>query len=100
MIDFRVGSVPDPSLQDSPSVIRVWKEDGSLLGEYTRYQKPDGTYEYRNAYGEVLGEWAMGQTTGDTAPVILYVSLAIAAVIVLVLFLFFSRKKKKQDKHR
>lgn len=100
MIDFRVGSVPDPSLQDSPSVIRVWKEDGSLLGEYTRYQKPDGTYEYRNAYGEVLGEWAMGQTTGDTAPVILYVSLAIAAVIVLVLFLFFSRKKKKQDNHR
>ncbi|MFR6331238.1 MAG: hypothetical protein ACLUOI_22170 [Eisenbergiella sp.] len=98
MIDFRVGSVPDPSLQDSPSVIRVWKEDGSLLGEYTRYQKPDGTYEYRNAYGEVLGEWAMGQTTGDTAPVILYVSLAIAAV-VLVLFLF-SREKKKQDNHR
>ena len=98
MIDFRVGSVPDPSLQDSPSVIRVWKEDGSLLGEYTRYQKPDGTFEYRNAYGEVLGEWAMGQTTGDTAPVILYVSLAIAAVIVLVLFLFFSRKKKKGSK--
>lgn len=92
MADFVAGSVPDPSLPDSPSVIRVWKEDGSLLGEYTRSRNPDGTWDYRNAYGEVLGESAMGQT-GDSTPVFLFVSLAGLAIFVLML-LFLLRKKK------
>lgn len=84
--------VPDAKAADSPAFIVLVDGQGNVLGKYTRTPNADGTFDYVNEYGEVLGA-KRGVATGDNMPVIPIAAVTLLSISGIAALLYYKKKR-------
>lgn len=84
--------VPDANAADSPAFIVLVDGQGNVLGKYTRTPNADGTFDYVNEYGEVLGA-KRGVATGDNMPVIPIAAVTLFSITGIAALLYHKKKR-------